>query len=167
MKSIYAISLLLLISVGCLKREELPDEPRLLSQRFEIYSDSALLFLNFTDGDGNFGLEEGDSTGVFAECLRKYNLYAEYYEMQDGEWRLIEIDPCDGGPNDGDMPFYYRVPWAKPTGQNQTQEGEIKIKMDTWYLPSDYDTIKFVIKIVDRNMKESNVLEVGPYVKSS
>ncbi|MBX7050584.1 MAG: hypothetical protein K1X54_00970 [Flavobacteriales bacterium] len=165
MKSIYAILFALLVSVGCLKREVLPDEPKLVSQRFEIYQDSALLYLNFTDGDGNFGLEEGDSTGIFAECLRKYNLYAEYYEMQDGEWTYIEIDPCDGGPGDGDMPFYYRIPWAKPTGQNQTQDGEIKIKMDAWYLPSDYDTIKFVIKIVDRSMNESNVLEIGPYVK--
>jgi hypothetical protein len=57
------------------------------------------------------------------------------------------------------------VPWAKPTGQDQTQEGEISIDMAAWNLPSDYDTVLFKVKIVDRDMNESNVRELGPYVK--
>lgn len=166
MRSIYISVILILLLSGCLKRESLPDIPNLVSHRFEIAPDSAVLYLDFTDGNGDFGLEEGDTSGVFSECLRKYNLYAEYYEMQDGEWTLIEIDPCDGGPTDNDNPFYYRIPWAKPTGQNQTQEGEIKIAMNDWFLASDYDTIKFTVKIVDRSMNESNTIEVGPYVKT-
>jgi hypothetical protein len=41
----------------------------------------------------------------------------------------------------------------------------MRIDMAAWNLPSDYDTVLFKVKIVDRDMNESNVVEVGPYVK--
>jgi hypothetical protein len=160
--------LLILLSTGvlsCLKDKQLPDEPRLTSSRFEIGSTGATMYLGFTDGDGNFGLEEGDTTGVFAECIRTWNLYAEYYELQNGIWTLVEIDPCDGPFPDSDVAFYYVIPWAKPTGQDQTQEGEIQLEMNSWYLESDFDTIRYEVKIVDRSMNESNTLVIGPFVK--
>ncbi len=165
MKRIWFLLVVVLVIVGCLKKKELPDEPIISSQTFEITGDSAILKLNFSDGDGNFGLEDGDTSGLFAPCLRrKFNLYAEYYEMQNGNWTHIVIDPCDQVP-DGDVPFYNRVPWVKPTGQNQAQEGEIKVVLQDWYLPSEFDTIKFEVKIVDRDMHESNTVTVGPYIK--
>ena len=153
------------LTVSCLKDKQLPDEPRLTTSRLELNGQGASMYLGFTDGDGNFGLEEADTTGVFAECIRSWNLYAEYYELQNGVWTHIEINPCDGPFPDDDVPFYYVIPWAKPTGQDQTQEGEIKIDMASWYLPGDFDTVRFEVKIVDRSMNESNTLVLGPYVK--
>ncbi len=150
---------------SCLERENFPDEPRLTSGRLDIAGTGATMVLGFTDGDGNFGLEEGDTTGLFDPCLRRWNLYAEYYEKQNGQWVWLPIDPCNGPAPDPDVAFYYVVPWAKPTGQDQTQEGEIRIDMPIWNLPSDHDTVLFKVKIVDRDMNESNVVEVGPYVK--
>lgn len=167
MKRLLSLLVLTVIFLtSCLKSNELPDEPRLTGSRFETGSDKAVLYLSFTDGDGNFGLEENDTSGVFAECIRKFNLYAEYYELQNGQWTHVVIDPCDGPFPDSDAPFYYVIPWAKPTGQDQSQDGEIKIEMNDWYLPSDFDTIQFRVKIVDRNMNESNELIVGPVVKN-
>jgi hypothetical protein len=158
--------LLLIVSTSltaCLKKNDLPDEPRLTSARMEFGSEGATMYLGFTDGDGNFGLEDGDSTGVFAECIRKWNLYADYYELENGVWVLSdETDACADPNNVG---FNYRVPWVKPTGQDQTQEGEIKIEMGSWYLQSDFDTIKFEVRIVDRSMNESQSLVLGPFTK--
>jgi hypothetical protein len=37
--------------------------------------------------------------------------------------------------------------------------------MPIWNLPSEFDTVMFKVKIVDRDMNESNVVEVGPLVK--
>jgi len=153
---------------GCLERESFPDEPRLLSGRLDVAGTGATMVLSFTDGDGNFGLEEADTSGLFEPCIRRWNLYAEYYEMQNGQWVLVPIDPCDGPFPDADVPFYYVVPWAKPTGQDQTQEGVISIDMPIWNLGDNvngFDTVLFKVKIVDRDMNESNVVEVGPYVK--
>jgi hypothetical protein len=147
---------------SCLESERFPDEPRLTSGRLDIDGSGATMVLGFTDGDGNFGLEEGDTSGLFAPCIRSWNLYAEYYEKEDGQWVREPLDPCD---DPSDVAFYYVIPWAKPTGQNQTQEGEIRIDMATWNLQSDNDTVLFKVKIVDRDMNESNVLELGPYVK--
>jgi hypothetical protein len=150
---------------GCLERVSFPDEPQLSGGRLDIAGTSATMVLGFTDGDGNFGLEQGDTTGLFEPCLRRWNLYAEYYEKQNGAWVWVPIDPCDGPYPDSDVAFYYVVPWARPTGQDQTQQGDISIDMPVWNLPSDFDTIMFRVKIVDRDMHESNVVEVGPYIK--
>jgi hypothetical protein len=153
---------------ACLKRESFPDEPRILSGRLDVAGSAATMVLSFTDGDGNFGLEEGDTSGLFSPCIRRWNLYAEYYKMQNGQWVFVPIDPCDDATPDPDVPFYYVVPWAKPTGQDQTQEGEISIDMPIWNLGSSdigFDTVLFKVKIVDRDMNESNVVEVGPVVK--
>jgi len=69
------------IFAGCLDRENFPDEPRLLSGRLDVAGSGATMVLSFTDGDGNFGLEEGDTTGLFDPCIRRWNLYAEYYDL--------------------------------------------------------------------------------------
>jgi len=72
------------------------------------------------------------------------------------------LDPC---VNEDAVPFYYRVPWARPTGQDQTQEGTIKLRMQTYYLPSEYDTCRFRIQIVDRSLKESNIVFSSEFLK--
>jgi hypothetical protein len=61
---------------GCLEKEAFPDEPRLTSARLDMVGTGAKMVLGFTDGDGNFGLEEGDTTGLFDPCIRRWNLYA-------------------------------------------------------------------------------------------
>lgn len=165
MKRIWILLVFVTVLSSCLKKNELPDQPQITDYRFVIGNSGAEMFLDFTDGDGNFGLEDADTSGDFAQCIRFYNLYAEYYELRNGVWTHIIIDPCDGGPSDPDVAFYNRVPWVKPTGQNQTQQGEIKVEMNNWYLLSDYDTIRFEVKVVDRQMNESNAVIIGPLVK--
>jgi hypothetical protein len=161
----FLLIILLTGAVSCLKDKQLPDVPQLTTSSFEFTETGGAMILGFTDGDGNFGLEEGDTSGVFSDCIRSWNLYAEYYELRNGIWTREVIDPCDGPFPDNDVAFYYAIPWAKPTGQDQTQEGEIRIDMNTWYLESEFDTIRFEVKIVDRAMNESNTIVVGPLIK--
>jgi hypothetical protein len=154
-----------LIFVGCLKQEEFPDTPVLKSGAMTLLGDSARLQLSFTDGDGNFGLEQADTTGDFALCGNRYNLFIEYYEKVNGVWEWQPLDPCDDPAPDPDVPFYFKVPWAKPTGQNPTQQGMIGVAINFWYLPSDQDTVKYLVHIMDRDFQSSNTLELGPFVK--
>lgn len=147
---------------SCLKKEEIPPVPRLTFNSIQNFGDSIKVLVDFTDGDGNFGLEQGDTTGVFDDCLRSFNLYAEYYEKNNGVWVQTVLDPCE---NPNAVPFYYRVPWAKPTGQDPSQQGTITLLMKTYFIPSENDTIKFDIKIVDRDLQESNLISTSEIVK--
>lgn len=126
------------------------------------------VWIDFKDGDGDFGLEQGDTTGAFDDCLRQFNMYLTYQEKQNGTWKDNGdaepgiLDPCI---NPEAVPFYYRVPWAKPTGQDQSQQGTIKLAMTTYYLPSGFDTCRFKVQIIDRAMQESNVIYTEEYIK--
>ncbi|MDZ4824636.1 MAG: hypothetical protein SH856_14355 [Flavobacteriales bacterium] len=165
---IFFISALTALSlVSCLKPNEFPDEPALEFGEFLRYSDdSAKLILNFTDGDGNFGLTAADTSGTYcSQCMAYYNLYCEYYELQNGQWvhlPLIPFLPFN------QIAFYYRVPWVMPTGQEKAQQGELEITMRGnygYWLESEFDTARFEIHIVDRSLNESNVVRTPAFIK--
>lgn len=168
MKKTLIILSSILVLAGCLKENEIPPVPAITFNSIQPTSGGIEVWVDFKDGDGDFGLEQGDTTGVFDDCLRQFNMYLIYQEKQNGVWvdngDAIpgSLDPCI---NDEAVPFFYRVPWAKPTGQDQSQQGTIKLAMTTYYLPSAFDTCRFQIKIVDRAMQESNVIYSTEFLK--
>ena len=164
-KCLIVLLLPVFLMCGCIKHEVLSPVPSITGIRFVDSGQNATMYVEFTDGDGNFGLEQSDSLGIFSECINAYNLYAEYYELQNGNWVHIKIDPCDDPVPDPDVPYYYKIPWAKPTGQNQIQDGVIEIALTSWKIESDFDTVKFIVRIVDRDIQSSNAFEIGPLVK--
>lgn len=166
----YFISILLFISLtsSCLKPVSYPETPEITFTSFEIFDDGtgdmdAQLKMKFTDGDGDIGLRQSDTTGVFCNdsCLYNYNVFCEYYEKQNGDWVHIEL-PWQVFP----QAFYYRIPDVSPTGQNPALSGEIKILMDTYYL-STYpgDTCRFEVHMVDRKLHHSNTITTSEFTK--
>jgi hypothetical protein len=148
--------------VSCLEVEEFPEEPVLTYVDFITFGDdSARMVINFTDGDGNFGLNPSDTTGDFCtdECIYYWNFFMEYYELQHGTWTHIPLDPWN------QIPFYYRIPLIAPSGQNKSQEGTISVSMPFYYLLSDFDTARFEISAVDRSLNRSNVVVSRSFVK--
>lgn len=147
---------------GCLEPASYPDEPVISFKSLTPNGTAAVLKVDFTDGDGNIGLDQDDTTGVFCPdtCQFHYNLFLEYYELQDGEWTLIELDP-----EAGQIPFYYRVPNIQPSGQNPALNGEISIDMPSYYLFSDYDTLRFEIQLFDRDLNGSNIETTPIFIK--
>jgi len=158
-------SLWLILLTGCIEHEVVPIVPAIKGIRFSESGNDAKMFVDFTDGDGNFGLEQSDTIGIFSRCINAYNLFAEYYELQEGQWVHVKIDPCDDPVPDPDVPFYFKIPWAKPTGQDQTQQGVIEISLTSWKIESEFDTVKFIVSIMDRDLQMSNSMEVGPIYK--
>lgn len=147
-----------LLLIGCYKPDEFPDKPELEFEKFEKAEDKkAFLTVSFTDGDGNVGLEKDDTTGKFSSDSRyHHNLFLEYLEKQNGQWVKRDLDP----------PFYYRIPPLEPKGQTKALEGEIRVELSpTYYDPSSaYDTIKYRIKLADRDLNESNAVETDPII---
>ena len=97
---------------GCLEDVSYPDEPQIEYMSFVVDDNgSAVLSFNVTDGDGDLGLNSGDTLPPFCtSCEHYYNLKCEYDELRDGVWAHIELNP-----DEGQVPFYYRVPRANPT----------------------------------------------------
>ena len=154
---------LLLVVTSCLKVESYPDGPSVEDVRMTVNGDSAFLQVDFIDGDGNVGLEQSDTSGVFNTCETRYNLFCVYEEKRNGIWLQISEDPC---LNPDAVPFYYRVPWASPPGQNKTQKGTIKVQMyPGYYLASGFVTCRLAVRICDRDLNFSNTVFSPVYLK--
>lgn len=142
----------------CKKPEDFPKEPKISFKNFKQNADStAQLTITFTDGDGNIGLEKGDTTGKFSPDSKfHYNLFLEYFEKQNGKWVHRKLQP----------PFYYRIPPLEPRGSSKALEGEIQVTIEPLYFDpvSPYDTIKYSIQLADRDLNKSNVAETGPII---
>lgn len=148
--------------VSCLEPASYPDEPAISFESFTPNGNSARLVLNFTDGDGNIGLDQADTTGVncLDTCLYYYNFFCEYYELQQGSWVHIPLDWEDG------LAFYYRIPRIRPSGQNPALNGQIQVAMEPqYYLVSEFDTIRYLIHIVDRDLNVSNTITTPNFLK--
>ena len=141
------------LSTGCSPDPAYPDEPEIELVSFELQIDgSRELIIQFSDGDGDLGLSQADTMPPFcASCEFHQNLHCDYQEWRGEEWFEIVLNP-----NAGQIPFYYRVPIAEPTGQSPALNGTITVDMPTWYLNSTYDSLRFRITLFDRSLNVSN-----------
>ncbi|MEN8786956.1 MAG: hypothetical protein ABF264_03000 [Flavobacteriales bacterium] len=156
------ISLFVILLIGmlssCLKPETFPLEPIIEFDSFRAMSDSGEISISFTDGDGDIGLREGDTTGSFSSNQTfHHNLFIEYYEKDD---ILGWIRGKDLAGND--ITFLYRVPYLTPNGNNKALKGIIKVVIEPSYfnpLSSQSDTILYKIRLADRDLNVSNTIE--------
>lgn len=148
--------------LSCLKNESFPDTPVISMRAQEFIGDSAYFAIDFTDGDGDFGLNDGEFEGDDYDCAKYYNIFMKYYELDNGVWELYELDPCV----DPDyVPYYFRAPYAEPTGQNKTQKGFVEVEIGNWAINTGKDTCRFEIYLVDRAQNKSNVIYSTTLVK--
>lgn len=140
----------------------LPPEPHLTSMELTTVGDLGFLIMGFEDGDGNFGLGQGDTTGIFCPtCDFHHNIFCEYEELRDGVWVPIELDP-----ELDQVPFYYRAPRIEPSGQNKALRGTITVELaPRYYLTSAWDTLRFAVHIVDRDLQSSDTLRTISVIK--
>lgn len=157
--------LIALVLLGsCLRPISYPDEPELQSVTYSKMGDSLLLSIEFTDGDGDVGLDANDTISPFnATSFYHYNLYVEYFEMMDGEWVKGRVDPSGNNFPTGDtINYQYRIENLTPVGQNKTLKGTINILVEPiFYNPGSNhnDSIKYRISLIDRALNISNLLE--------
>lgn len=149
---------------SCLKPVSYPDEPELQSVTYEKMGDSLLISIEFTDGDGDVGLDANDTISPFNQnSFYHYNLYIEYYEMMDGEWVKGRDDPSGNNFPTGDtINFQYRIANLTPIGQNKTLKGTINVTLAPLYynfISNHNDSIKFRISLIDRALNFSNYIE--------
>ncbi len=148
-----AFLLLTVLFASCEKIQKYPDTPTIDYKGFTLYqTQDALgnnillgeLEIKFTDGDGDIGIEQPDSSGL-ADTL-KYNLFLNLWTFTNNSWKEIEDDAEIQN---------FRIPYIERTGQNKTLTGTITVDLE--YKTIDYDTIRYTFYLLDRQFHHSNV----------
>lgn len=145
-KTLFILSAIALLITCCEDIEFYSEIPEVKFKEFR-YADTTLVF-EFTDGDGNLGLSQIDTTGPFhADSVYNKNLFITYYKYENKEFSEIEFKI---------LPHYRFEQIPTPEGNNKTVKGEMEIKMkDNFPIPSP-DTFMIKFYIVDRDLHESN-----------
>jgi hypothetical protein len=157
---IFSFALVGTLAVSCFKSEEFPVEPVISDPSFVINGDSAVLSFYFTDGDGDIGLGpdniEDEQPPYDTSSYYYYNIYCDYYEKDDvNGWQ--QGTDLSGNP----ISFTYRIHRIIVKGKQRGIKGTIDIALESFQNPfsSQSDTIKYTVKLIDRALNESNVIE--------
>ena len=146
------IVMLFIFLISCDKDKVFPDTPEITMSQKQVYDNPVKIIIDFTDGDGDIGLNEGDTLPPYdfnEDPFNKfyYNLLLYYYEKNDSIWEEVELA----------VPYFYRIPVITPRGQNKALNGEIDVDV---ILPFNRpDSIRFEIILIDQALRESNRLQ--------
>jgi hypothetical protein len=161
MRKGFPLLLIIVLLSSCLKQEDFPNRPDVEFIGFfpsSIATNSAdslgFVRFSFTDGDGDLGLGDGDTLGVFAQGQPYYyNLFIHYFEKQNGEY--IEVVPP--------LPFHVRFKRLVAVGGNGSLQGQMDVGV--FGRPgTPYDTIRYEMYIVDRALQHSDTLVTNDIV---
>ncbi|MDP3461693.1 MAG: hypothetical protein Q8S18_02775 [Bacteroidales bacterium] len=165
--------LLCLTVISCQKFEEYPDEPYIEFREFGLIvnpqtgiSEKGILRIFYRDGDGDIGLEQGDTLFPFQEDGDYYyNLLITYYEQQNGVFTEVPLVSWNNITQQYDtLTFNARMPLLLPKDQKKSIKGIIDNEMFIYNPLSAYDTIQFRVKITDRALNVSNEVVTPPIV---
>jgi hypothetical protein len=148
----YFLFLIFLSLFSCDDLVSYPETPSIKFRAFNLYyaqdqlgNDIILgkLEIDFTDGDGDIGLDQPVDTSL-PDTL-KYNLFLTLHEINNGVMELVEGDKGK---------YFYRVPYMERIGQNKTMKGTITVDLE--FTTIDYDSIVYTYFLMDRAFNRSN-----------
>ena len=150
----YILLIIIITIYGCGEIISYPDTPEVSFKSYGLYISEDILGnkillgkleIDFTDGDGDIGLNQPPSEEYVPDSL-KYNLFLSLHKIENMQPVKVEGD-------EGDLK--YRIPYIERTGQNKTIKGTIYIDIE--YKTIDYDSIFYTFYLVDRGFNKSNV----------
>ena len=144
--------------ISCSKKEEYPIIPeieflgmtKLYDPVLQRY-DRGVLAISFKDGDGDIGLFENQTEPP-------YNFYVKYFELQNGDETRVVISDTNE--------FNARIPVLTPSGSVKAIKGEIEDTLNIFNMLSPFDTIKFEVYLVDRELHKSNTVSTGWFLRN-
>ncbi len=164
----YALPAALLLTLAaCIKEPGFSDVPSILALPFEhrilsspdrlgnrVLRDSVVFQVAFQDGDGDLGITSDEYSGKGDPKLKGLNNYIVRVLRKTGA-AYKEVFPT--------VSYSSFFPPLKPDGKRGPIEGTLRFSQ-TFYQDftkpqQNKDTLKFQIKIIDRALHESNVIE--------
>ena len=136
--------------------------PTMVNNEWVQNADSVDLSFEFTDGDGDLGLQDGNTAQnvYFIDsvdlCLTKdssqYKINANVF-VKDMRTGCVRI---------------YNMPYLTPEGSVKTISGRISILLNTFIcrknIVRDYDTVFYEMQIVDREGRMSNTIQTDDLI---
>jgi hypothetical protein len=150
MKKILSIIFLFgILFYSCKKSQTYPDTPSIKFESFSIKDTISdfkygILTFSFIDGNGDIGLNEDYTTGIFApDSQYYYNLIITLYRLNNGVFE----------PYNFETSLNYRFPYYASKGKDKAVKGRMIIDN----LSAIRDTLKYQFYIYDRALNKSNV----------
>lgn len=171
---IAGIGILIFLLPHCKEKEIYPVIPSIQYKSISFIENSlgldSMMQLDFTfkDGDGDIGLDDGDTFPPFNPIVDSagnsknkyyYNAYVYLYKQTNGVFYPVMR------PFVNDTFFYaFRAMNITPDGRHKAIRGDIDITIEEPVLTNPGDTVKYVFYIYDRALHQSNWAESPPLV---
>ena len=173
MKTKQLIGLLLLaLAIGsCQKPVEYPIEPKIAYEGFtylmnadSTFSGEGIISFSYTDGDGDLGLDDADTLPPFGfHDAHYYNMMVDYLKCVNGEFVKTPLLSWNAQTQSYDtVSFNARFKRLRDSEEPKAISGTMEYKLTVQNPFSPDDTVKFEIRIFDRALHESNVIQTDP-----
>ena len=169
MKKIIAILFLMVLALSsCQEKMEYPIEPAITYQGvyYVIDADSTftgevVISLDYTDGDGDLGLDDTDTIYPFGpNDPYYYNLIIDYLKWDGTQFVETPLLSWNQQTQSYDtVSFNGRIKRLIDTEEEKPISGTINYTMLIFNPFSPNDTIKFKAHLIDRALHESNTVE--------
>jgi hypothetical protein len=168
MKKILPYFLLFVLATfaSCIDKPTYPSTPVIAYKNFIRYGnpsnpDSVELEVSFTDNEGDIGLDQTDTSGIFS----KGNIYMDYMYWDTvgtgpDHWSYYDTSPADSIPFDT-LKIAYRVPPVLPEGDPaEPMKGLIFVKQKA---PVNiFPKIMYVVYLYDKQYHRSDTIHSPP-----
>ena len=164
--------LLLALAIGsCQKPVEYPIEPKIAYEGFtylmnadSTFSGEGVISFSYTDGDGDLGLDDADTLPPFGfHDAHYYNMMVDYLKCVNGEFVKTPLLSWNAQTQSYDtVSFNARFKRLRDSEEPKAISGTMEYKLTVQNPFSPDDTVKFEIRILDRALNESNVIQTDP-----
>ncbi len=170
-RNLIGLLFLALAMLSCQKPVEYPIEPKIAYEGFtylfnsdSTFSGEGIISFSYTDGDGDLGLDDADTLSPFGfHDAHYYNMMIDYLKCVNGEFVKTPLLSWNAQTQSYDtVTFNARFKRLRDSEEPRAISGTMDYKLLVQNPFSPNDTIKFEIRILDRALHESNVIQTDP-----
>ena len=178
-RKLIGLFVLILAMLACQKPIEYPVEPQIAYEGFtylfnadSTFSGEGVISFSYTDGDGDLGLDDSDTIPPFGfNDAHYYNMLVDYLKSDNGVFVKTPLLSPHVPTYPGDtlvlydtVTFNARFERLRDSEDPKAISGTIEYKLTVQNPFSPNDTVKFEIRILDRALHESNVIQTDPII---
>ena len=167
-RNLIGLLFLSMVMASCQKPVEYPIEPKIAYEGFtylinedSTFTGEGIVSFSYTDGDGDLGLDDSDTLPPFGfHDAHYYNMVIDYMKCVNGEFVKTPLLSWNPQTQSYDtVTFNARFRRLRDTDEPKAISGKMDYQITVQNPLSPDDTIKFEIRILDRALHESNVIQ--------
>lgn len=172
-RNLICLLFLVLVACSCQKPVEYPIEPKIAYEGFaylfnadSTFSGEGIISFSYTDGDGDLGLDEGDTVSPFGRHdAHYYNMVIDYLKLENGVFVKKPLLSWNAQTQSYDTAtFNARFHRLRDSEEPKAISGTMDYRLMVQNPLSPNDTVKFEIRILDRALHESNTIQTESIV---